>query len=338
MKRRSNTTCEEILLHGHEDRHSANEQERQWHLHRRRDADAFYVLVQQLVYPTKITQVSVKDTTDAVFYVQAPFKVDLPGEMTYQYNWVSMLNHVQSTMGPQDLPESSRKWMKAIDKSMPDVLKRAQELGFTFQFDNRCTPSGLNCGEGSVLDFTDGGLADIGGTWGMPLGSGRLTIASEFRGHNRTNRASADPRDQVVAGDAGNNAVAEPNHRWGDPDTRDVMTFANAALPLNASATRSFYGFGGYSRRTANSAGFYRRALDVRNQPAIYPLGFLPEIQPAVVDVSGRGRRPRRVQPVELRLQRGCRSQQLFVHHRQYAQHLPWPDGRRTKPRSTPAR
>ena len=154
---------------------------------------------------------------------------------------------------------------------------------------NRCTSSGLNCAAGDDVSFTDGGLADIGGTWGMPLGSGRLTIASEFRGHNRTNRASADPRDQIVAGDAGHNAVSEPNHRWGDPDTRDVMTFANAALPLNASATRSLYAFGGYSRRAANSAGFYRRALDVRNQPAIYPLGFLPEIQPTVVDVSAAG-------------------------------------------------
>jgi iron complex outermembrane receptor protein len=89
-----------------------------------------------------------------------------------------------------------------------------------------------------------------------------------------------------VAGDAGNNAVAEPNHRWGDPDTRDFMTMVNTQLPLNAKQTRFLYAFGGYSRREANSAGFYRRALDVRNWPQIYPLGFLPEIQPLVVDFS----------------------------------------------------
>ena len=40
-------------------------------------------------------------------------------------------------------------------------------------------------------------------------------------------------------------------------------------------------------RREANSAGFYRRGLDVRNWPQIYPLGFLPTIQPTVVDGSG---------------------------------------------------
>src|SRR5262249_36087361 len=45
----------------------------------------------KLVYPLKITQISVKDKTEALFYVQAPFKVDLQGDMSYQYQWVPML-------------------------------------------------------------------------------------------------------------------------------------------------------------------------------------------------------------------------------------------------------
>ena len=154
---------------------------------------------------------------------------------------------------------------------------------------NRCSADGLSCAEGAPIDFSDGGLADIGGAWGIAAGKGSVTIASEYRRHNRTNRASFDPRDQIVAGDAGANAVGEPNHRWGDPDTRDVMTFVNAAIPLHASARHSIYGFGGYSRRTATSAGFYRRALDARNWPQIYPLGFLPLIEPVVTDLSGTG-------------------------------------------------
>jgi len=39
----------------------------------------------KLVYPLKITQISVREKTEALFYVQAPYKVDLPGDMTYQY-------------------------------------------------------------------------------------------------------------------------------------------------------------------------------------------------------------------------------------------------------------
>jgi iron complex outermembrane receptor protein len=152
---------------------------------------------------------------------------------------------------------------------------------------NKCTANGLTCEQGNDIDFSDGGLFDVGGSWGAPIGKGSVTVAAEYRNHNRTNRASFDPRDQIVAGDAGNNAVSEPNHRWGDPDTKDVMTMVNANVPLNSAETRFLYGFGGYSRRLANSAGFYRRALDVRNWPQIYPQGFLPTIQPTVVDASG---------------------------------------------------
>jgi iron complex outermembrane receptor protein len=77
-----------------------------------------------------------------------------------------------------------------------------------------------------------------------------------------------------------------PNHRWGDAETRDLMSFANATVPLDRAETRFLYAFGGLSRRAASSAGFYRRALDARNWPQIYPLGFLPLIEPAVLDAS----------------------------------------------------
>ncbi len=152
---------------------------------------------------------------------------------------------------------------------------------------NACLPSGLSCQPGNKIDFSDGELFDLGGSWGMAVGKGSVTLSAEYRHHNRTNRASFDPRDQIVAGDAGSNVVGQPNHRWGDPDTRDVMALLNAQMPLNAKQTRFLYAFGGYSRREANSAGFYRRGLDVRNWPQIYPQGFLPEIQPLVIDLSG---------------------------------------------------
>ena len=153
---------------------------------------------------------------------------------------------------------------------------------------NRCTPSGLSCEEGEAIDFSDGELFDVGGSWGVPVGAGAVTLSAEYRHRNRTNRASFDPRDQITTGDAGNNPVPQPNHRWGDPDTRDLMTLLNLNVPLDERQTRFVYAFGGFSRREANSAGFYRRGLDVRNWPEIYPLGFLPEIQPVVVDASAQ--------------------------------------------------
>ena len=167
----------------------------------------------------------------------------------------------------------------------PDVMSNFGLSRGTFA-GNRCAPTGLSCTEGGDIDFSDGALADVGGSWGLAVGKGSVTVGAEYRHHNRTNRASPDPRDQIVAGDGGHNAVSEPNHRWGDPDTRDAMTFVNASVPLNRAETRFLYAFGGYSHRDANSAGFYRRALDARNWPHIYPLGFLPVIEPTVVDAS----------------------------------------------------
>lgn len=40
------------------------------------------------------------------------------------------------------------------------------------------------------------------------------------------------------------------------------MTFVNANIPVNAAATQFLYAFGGFSRREASSAGFYRRTLE----------------------------------------------------------------------------
>src|SRR5262245_12339634 len=45
---------------------------------------------EKLIYPLKITQISVKDKTEALFYVQTRNKVDLPGDFSYEYTWTPM--------------------------------------------------------------------------------------------------------------------------------------------------------------------------------------------------------------------------------------------------------
>src|SRR5262245_59771098 len=53
----------------------------------------FQFASEKLIYPLKITQISVKDQTEALFYVSAPYKADLPGDNTYQFQWVPMLQN-----------------------------------------------------------------------------------------------------------------------------------------------------------------------------------------------------------------------------------------------------
>ncbi len=81
-------------------------------------------------------------------------------------------------------------------------------------------------------------------------------------------------------------AVAQPNVNWGLGLERDIHTFANLRLPLNASGTTEFYAFGGVSDRDGTGNGFFRKPQNSRNWPEIYPMGFLPEFRPNVKDYS----------------------------------------------------
>jgi hypothetical protein len=101
---------------------------------------------EKLVYPLKITQLSVKDKTEALFYVQTERKVDLPGDLTYQYQWVPMLQNAQGwyakgIFGTHDLPGKADDWLKSTKDQAPDLLRRGQELGFAFQSGTRPQPN-----------------------------------------------------------------------------------------------------------------------------------------------------------------------------------------------------
>jgi hypothetical protein len=100
----------------------------------------------KLIYPLKITQLSVKDKTEALFYVQTAYKVDLPGDLTYQYQWVPMLQNARGwynkgTFGNYDLPGKADDWLKAIEQQTTDLLKKGQELGFNFVSGQRPQPN-----------------------------------------------------------------------------------------------------------------------------------------------------------------------------------------------------
>jgi hypothetical protein len=101
---------------------------------------------EKLIYPLKITQISVKDKTEALFYVQAPYKVDLPGEMTYQFQWVPMLQNARGwynkgTFGSNDLPGKADDWLSAIKDEIPSLLQKGQDLGFGFVSGQRPQPN-----------------------------------------------------------------------------------------------------------------------------------------------------------------------------------------------------
>ena len=145
----------------------------------------------------------------------------------------------------------------------------------------------------------DGTATDVNGGFGLPLGRGSLSLFGQVLNRKSTNRACPDgsfPDLQGVRDSVANcrvvikrTGVPQPNVHWGDGLERDLHTFANLKLPLNEAGTTEMYGFGGYSDRDGTGNGFFRKPRNSRNWPQIYPLGFLPEFRPSVIDYSAAG-------------------------------------------------
>ena len=153
------------------------------------------------------------------------------------------------------------------------------------------------------------------GNYGVDVGdSGFLNLTVEWRERDRTNRAGLTgtrqydwievdpgrpPDAMLEVKDVNGNVTGEKpvwfdpreyyfnrkNFRVGDSDSSQKVGVYNFGLPLTEEL--ELYSFGGYATRRNNSSGFYRNAKDVsRNVKAIYPDGFLPEINTAIEDVS----------------------------------------------------
>jgi hypothetical protein len=80
------------------------------------------------VYPLKITQISVKDKTEALFYVQAPDKMDLPGDFSYELTWVPMWSQALSFAIPDKVTEQEKAWQQHVQPLAPGDAQKVQQL------------------------------------------------------------------------------------------------------------------------------------------------------------------------------------------------------------------
>jgi Uncharacterized protein conserved in bacteria (DUF2330) len=76
----------------------------------------------KLIYPLRITQISVKDTTEALFYIQAPYKMDLPGDFSYQFSFCPMWSQAASFAVPEMLTPTETAWQKLLQPKVNDFL------------------------------------------------------------------------------------------------------------------------------------------------------------------------------------------------------------------------
>ncbi len=142
--------------------------------------------------------------------------------------------------------------------------------GQTYQGDGEQLRFGLNQGinlndKGFVnlsLEIHDKGNTDRSGTYNRAF-------------YPALPDGSPDPREQTV-----NKDVFE----IGDAQFRNYSGFINSEYQFTD--TDAIYAFGGISSRKTSSGAFFRRPADSRNVLEIYPDGFLPKLEPEVLDTS----------------------------------------------------
>jgi hypothetical protein len=86
----------------------------------------------KLIYPLRITQISVPKQTEALFYVQAPDKMDLQGSASFQYSWAQMWYQACQFAVPEKLTAQEKAWMKVVQPRLNEfaqfIRSRQQEF------------------------------------------------------------------------------------------------------------------------------------------------------------------------------------------------------------------
>ncbi len=137
---------------------------------------------------------------------------------------------------------------------------------------------------GGQYRLGDGQQVQLSGDAGFKLGASGFVHLTGQAGHqDNTNRAR--PFTLPPAGLSPPQAAPIPAirppldqvvQRYGDPEVDQGALSYNAEFSPGKSFT--LYSFGNVSKRDVVSNGFFRTAGDARNNPSIYPNGFLPQI------------------------------------------------------------
>jgi len=122
--------------------------------------------------------------------------------------------------------------------------------------------------QGGATEQGDGQNAMATVTQGLPLGEGgHLTLTALARHQEATNRALLDQRFGRVT------------YRIGDPEASVASLALDAAKPVGSWTA---YGFGTVTTKRSNNAAGFR----VPGFSPLYPNGFLPIIEPHILDVA----------------------------------------------------
>jgi len=93
------------------------------------------------IYPLHITQISVKDRTDALLYVMSHQKMDLPGRWSYEPNFTAMWRQAMSFAVPEMLTPTETRFLKLLGNQ---PLKPSPD-GAALEWAGKLTAQRLEC-------------------------------------------------------------------------------------------------------------------------------------------------------------------------------------------------
>jgi hypothetical protein len=98
-----------------------------------------------LVWPLHMNRIGVSRSCDTTFYTQAPYKVDLPDDFTYQYMWVALLRSSQGKFSANPAENSlaggGHAWLNSVRDLRGSIENQAATFGFEFEPKKRPKPN-----------------------------------------------------------------------------------------------------------------------------------------------------------------------------------------------------
>ncbi len=119
----------------------------------------FTFTTEQCIYPLKITQISVKDKTDALLYVQAPQQMDLQGDLSWKHSfrvmWLTYMLGCGANEQQQTELATRQQWMN--DKKAKDPAYETTKLEWARQL----AEADLSILEDPLASYAQMGGADL---------------------------------------------------------------------------------------------------------------------------------------------------------------------------------
>ncbi len=119
----------------------------------------------ECIYPLRITRISVQDSTDALFYVQAPAQMDLPGDASWMHSYRPMfltfiLGCSADDAARRELEERTR-WLEAKHRQDPNFVTTKLEWA------RKLSDAEMSVLDDPLANYAQGGGGDLppGSTW-----------------------------------------------------------------------------------------------------------------------------------------------------------------------------